>query len=182
MPSLTRNLVLFAIAVAALAGGYWLSQWLRAPSAAVSSASGQLWEFTLPDVDGRPRHLGEWRDKILILNFWATWCPPCREEIPLLIAVQKKYAAQGVQVVGLALDRAEGVKAYGVSAGINYPLLVHDSDMLKIMELYGNRSGALPFSVVLDRQGTIVARKLGAFRGAELENILKPVISARPNR
>lgn len=182
MPSLARNLVLFAIAVAALAGGYWLSQWLRTPSAAVSNASGQLLEFTLPDVDGRPRHLGEWRNKILILNFWATWCPPCREEIPLLIAVQKKYAAQGVQVVGLALDRAEGVKAYGVSAGINYPLLVHDSDMLKIMELYGNRSGALPFSVVLDRQGTIVTRKLGAFRGAELENILKPVISARPNR
>lgn len=182
MPSLARNLVLFAIAVTALAGGYWLSQWLRAPSAAVSNASGQLLEFTLPDVDGRPRHLGEWRDKILILNFWATWCPPCREEIPLLIAVQKKYAAQGVQVVGLALDRAEGVKAYGVSVGINYPLLVHDSDMLKIMELYGNRSGALPFSVVLDRQGTIVTRKLGAFRGSELENILKPVISARPNR
>jgi thiol-disulfide isomerase/thioredoxin len=182
MPHLARNLVLFVIAVAALAGGYWLSQWLRTPSAAVSNAGGRLQEFSLPDVDGRPRRLAEWRDKILILNFWATWCPPCREEIPLLIAVQQKYAARGVQVVGLALDRAEGVKAYGAGTGINYPLLVHDTEILKIMELYGNRSGALPFSVILDRQGTIVARKLGAFRGSELEKILEPVVSANTSR
>ncbi len=80
--------------------------------------------FTLPELDGKKHSLEEWRGKVIVLNFWATWCPPCREEIPLLIALQKERAAEGLQVVSVAIDNKTAVMLYRQSAGINYPVLM----------------------------------------------------------
>ncbi|MBI3571103.1 MAG: TlpA family protein disulfide reductase [Gammaproteobacteria bacterium] len=133
-------------------------------------------EFKLPDLTGTPRSLSEWRGQVLVLNFWATWCPPCREEIPLFIDLQKRHGRDGLQFLGVAIDRQEDVVSYVAEIGMNYPTLVADDNGMELMRSYGNRMGSLPYSVIIDRDGQVVARKLGAFRGQELENLLFPVI------
>jgi thiol-disulfide isomerase/thioredoxin len=168
-----RNSLLAGIGICALALGFWVALTLRAPSVPEADAATQALQFSLVDLDGRPRKLAEWSGKVQVLNFWATWCPPCREEIPLLIAAQERFADQGVQVIGIAVDQPAEVANYRKSHGIGYPLLVNDAIALKMMELFGNRSGSLPFTVVLDRQNRVVSRKLGAFRGDELERLLE---------
>lgn len=179
MSSTAKNLLLLVAAVLALIGGYWLAQALRpAPetTAANSYGGGELIDFTLPGLDGKNHSLAEWRGKVIVLNFWATWCPPCREEIPLLIALQKRRAAEGLQVVSVAIDNETAVRPYSQSAGINYPVLLGGDEALDLVARYGNSMGALPFTVVIDRDGAITGRKLGAFTASELESFVEPLL------
>jgi thiol-disulfide isomerase/thioredoxin len=185
MSSTAKNLLLLVTAVLALIGGYWLAQTLRPePEAAVTATrygGGELINFTLPELDGKPHSLEEWRGQVIVLNFWATWCPPCREEIPLLIALQKQRAAEGLQVVSVAIDNETAVRPYRRSAGINYPVLMGGDEALDLVARYGNSMGALPFTVIIDRGGAIVARKLGAFSRNELEGLVEPMLApAKP--
>ncbi len=184
MSSTTKNFLLLIAAVLALIGGYWLAQTLRPEpeiTATKTYGGGELINFTLPELDGKNHSLEEWRGKVIVLNFWATWCPPCREEIPLLIALQKKRAAEGLQVVSVAIDNETAVRPYRQSAGINYPVLMGGDDALDLVARYGNSMGALPFTVIIDRGGAITARKLGAFTRNELENLVEPLLTpAKP--
>ncbi len=168
------NLLLLAAALVALGAGYWASQLLRAPPAP-AGAPGFI-DVSGTDLDGKPRQLSEWRGKIIVLNFWATWCPPCKEEIPLFIATQAELGASGVQVIGVAVDDLPHVEAYQKQAGMNYPILIADTRVYKAMQDYGNVSTGLPFSVIIDPQGTVRHRKLGAFRGSELHDALAPLL------
>jgi thiol-disulfide isomerase/thioredoxin len=178
--STAKNLLLLIAAVLALAAGYWLAQSLRPEpdiTAAKSYGGGELINFTLPELDGKNHSLEEWRGRIIVLNFWATWCPPCREEIPLLIELQKKRAAEGLQVVSVAIDNETAVRPYSQSAGINYPVLLGDDAGLDLVARYGNSMGALPFTVVIDRNGAITGRKLGAFTRNELDGFVDPLLT-----
>ncbi len=174
----SRNLLLLGAALAALAAGYFTAVWLRAP-ATDTAGGGQAVEFRLPDLAGKEHGLEEWRGKVVVLNFWATWCPPCREEIPLFIDLQKQLGAQGLQFVGIAIDDASAVASYQREIGINYPSLLGGDGGMGLMSAYGNAAGSLPFTVILDREGRIVARKVGAFRRAQLEPLLSPLIAAK---
>jgi thiol-disulfide isomerase/thioredoxin len=179
MSSTFKNLLLLIAAVLALIGGYWLAQTLRSEPETTTTPTyggGEIISFTLPDLDGRKHSIEEWRGKVIVLNFWATWCPPCREEIPLLIALQKKRAAEGLQVVSVAIDNETAVRPYRQSAGINYPVLMGGDEALDLVARYGNRMGSLPFTVIIDRRGAIAARKLGAFTRNELESLVEPLI------
>jgi len=176
-----KNLILLIAAVAALVVGYRLSLSLQqsasAPTTAVSYGGGQAIDFTLNDVEGKNRSLKEWHGKVIVLNFWATWCPPCREEIPLLIDLQKQHAAENLQVIGVAIDNKTAVLAYRQSVGMNYPTLLGDDNTMQLIADYGNRSGSLPYTVIIDRHGAIVVRKLGIFTRAELESLLDPLLT-----
>lgn len=182
MSSIFKNTLLLIAAVLALMAGYWLAQSLRSqPEAtALTHGGGEMINFTLPDVDGQTRSLDQWRGKVIVLNFWATWCPPCREEIPLLVGLQKKHAGDGLQVVGVAIDNKTAVLLYRESARINYPILMGDDDTLDLIARYGNRLGSLPYSVIIDRTGAIAGRKLGPFIGKELENLVVPLLQVVP--
>lgn len=188
MSSTFKNLLLTLAGVIALTGGYWLAQSLHSEEKShtgLTYESGQMVDFTLPDLDDKKRSLKEWRGKVIVLNFWATWCPPCREEIPLFIAMQKKYAADGLQVIGVALDNKTAVMVYRQSANINYPLLIGDEEhVMQIMERYGNRMGSLPYTVIMDREGQFAVRKLGAFGRDELQYVLEPLLmtAAAPSK
>lgn len=174
-----KNLLLLILAVLALMGGYWAAHMLRSgpeASATLSYGGGEMINFTLPELDSKKHSLDEWRGKVIVLNFWATWCPPCREEIPLLIALQKKREAEGLQVVSVAIDNKTAVMLYRQSAGINYPILMGGDETLDLVARYGNRSGSLPFTVIIDRSGAIAVRKLGAFTQNELESLVEPLI------
>lgn len=163
-------------AVASLFAGYFASLWLR--NAQLTDNGVALVDFALPDVDGKERWLSEWQGRVIVLNFWATWCAPCKEEMPLLMATHKRYQEQGLSVIGVAIDTRNAVAAYARELAINYPLLIGDEAGLDIMSRYGNSRGALPYTVVIGRDGAVVAKKLGAYKGNELENQLAALVSA----
>lgn len=128
------------------------------------------------DLSGQPRRLVEWRGKALLCNFWATWCAPCREEIPLLNAAQQQHGDDGFQVVGIALDNAANVRKFAESLKMAYPVLLGDSAAIELMRRLGNTSGGLPFTVMLDREGRLAQRKLGAFSAQELRSSLAALL------
>ena len=134
-------------------------------------------DFALRDLAGKTHSLADWRGKLVLLNFWATWCPPCRHEIPIFITLQKRYAGQGLQIVGISIDNPEAVARYWQEMGINYPLLLADESTFGLMAAYGNRTGGLPFSVLIRPDGAIDSVKLGAYSEAELEALIKALLS-----
>jgi thiol-disulfide isomerase/thioredoxin len=140
------------------------------------SGASALLSTIFPDISGRPRRLRDWSGKVAACNFWATWCVPCREEIPLLIALYGKYRDQGLDVVGIGVDKLPNIVEFAANLKITYPLLVGDARALDLMHALGNEAGALPYTVILDRQGTVAYRKLGAFRQGELDAILAPLL------
>jgi thiol-disulfide isomerase/thioredoxin len=156
---------------AALAGAIVAPRLLRsdAPLAVLEHAP-------LTDVEGRVRHIAEWKGKALVCNFWATWCPPCREEIPLLVSSHEKVLAKGGEIVGIALDNAKNVVEFTKTVRINYPILVTDPSAIELMAKLGNASGGLPYTVFVDRAGSIVGRKLGMLHGPELEANLENLL------
>lgn len=135
-----------------------------------------VWNTTLPDLAGRPQPLRQWQGKLLVLNFWAPWCPPCREEIPGFIRLQQEYGGQGVQFVGIALDSADRVRSFARQVGIPYPLLLGDAGAAELGRAAGNRLGGLPYTVVFDRQGNPTATLTGGVDASRLEALLKPLL------
>lgn len=112
-------------------------------------------DFTLPDLRGNSVVVSRWNNRVLVLNFWATWCAPCRKEIPLLNTLQKNYAGRDVQIVGIAVDNIDAVKQFIHAVPINYPVLIGDQEAIELIEAYGDRAGALPYTVFIDRTGII---------------------------
>lgn len=161
------------VAILALAAGIYVQlERTRLDTPEVSA----LTRVRLPDLEGNIRTIGEWKGKILLVNFWATWCPPCRQEIPGLIRIQEKHAANGVQVVGIAVDQVDKVRPYAAEIGIRYPILIAGIEALDLARQLGNKSGALPFTVVLDRSGKVVKTHLGLLTEADLEALIAPLL------
>lgn len=129
-------------------------------------------DFALRDMSGSMRHVGEWDGSVLALNFWATWCPPCRTEIPEFVALQDKYRARGLQFVGIALQGPEEVREFAADYGINYPVLVGEMEVVRVAEAYGNVIGALPYTVIMDRRGHIAFIKAGPLPQPTAEEII----------
>ena len=130
--------------------------------------------IALPDSNGRMHRLAEYRGHPLVLNFWATWCEPCRREIPLLTALHRQYG-QDVQIVGVAVDFQKDVLPYALAKGISYPLLMGEKDGLAAVNALGMQT-VLPFTVFADAQGDIVAVKVGELHDDEAQMILEKVI------
>lgn len=180
MPAWRTALWVVLVAGAALAAGYGAALWWRpAPPAPDASQTAPV-DFALKDLSGRARRLTEWRGRPLLLNFWATWCAPCREEIPLFIKTQKRHAASGLEVVGIAIDQPQDAADFVAEFGVPYPILLADDTTLDLMSRYGNPTGALPYSVIFRADGTITHRKIGAFSPSELERALASLSSAHP--
>lgn len=133
-------------------------------------------EFSLPDQHGRLRHVNEWDNRVLVINFWATWCPPCRDEIPEFVEMQHIYGERGLQFVGIALEKAEDVADFVSEMGINYPILVGELEAIKIAENYGNRHGALPYTVIIDRNQIIRHVQMGILHRDQAEEIITPLL------
>ncbi len=131
----------------------------------------QLPRIDLPGLDGAPHSLSEWGNRPLLVNFWATWCEPCRREIPLLKSLRRARAAEKLEVVGIALDTADAVRQYAAAHGIDYPVLVGEQGGLEAASAFGMDT-VLPFSVFADRGGRIVTVKIGELRRAEANLIL----------
>jgi thiol-disulfide isomerase/thioredoxin len=129
--------------------------------------------IALPDGNGKIHHLAEYRGRALVLNFWATWCEPCRREIPLLTALQRQHAHE-LQIVGVAVDFQKDVLPYALAHGITYPLLMGEKDGLAAVNALGMET-VLPFTVFADAQGNIIAVKVGELHADEAQMILEKV-------
>lgn len=141
-----------------------------------SSGASELLSTVFPDLSGQPRRLREWAGNVVVCNFWATWCAPCREEIPLFITLHDRYRNGGLDIVGIGIDNLANIVEFASNLKITYPLLVGDARALDLMRSLGNEAGALPYTVLLDRRGALVHRKLGAFRAGEVDLILEPLL------
>lgn len=157
----------------AVAGILWLAGPLQQARAATTAAP----EWQLNDPDGKAVKLSDFKGKVVILDFWATWCPPCRAEIPGFIALQKQYAAQGLTVVGVSLDTdgASVVKTFVKKAGMNYPVVIGDE---KIASEYGGIT-AIPTTFVLDRNGNIVTSHQGYASQVVFESEIRPLLEQK---
>jgi thiol-disulfide isomerase/thioredoxin len=131
----------------------------------------RLPELELPGLDGSTQRLSRWSGKPLIVNFWATWCEPCRREIPLLKKLRRERAEDGLEIVGIAVDLRSDVQKYAAAQGIDYPVMVGEDGGLAAAQAFGMDT-VLPFSVFSDRQGRIVALKVGELHPDEARLIL----------
>jgi thiol-disulfide isomerase/thioredoxin len=131
-------------------------------------------DISLADMQGLKHKLSEWKGRPLLINFWATWCDPCRREIPLLKSLRHERAGDGVEVVGIAVDFRDAVQHYSHQMGIDYPVLVGEQDGLEAIAAFGMDT-VFPFTVFADRQGRIVTLKVGELHPDEGRFILDVV-------
>jgi thiol-disulfide isomerase/thioredoxin len=143
---------------------------LQEPEAAVVPAT--LSEFTLNDVWGDPRAISEWSGQPLLINFWATWCAPCRREMPLLQTLHNERASTGLTILGIAIDRQADVQAYVTEAGITYPILVGEADAMAVSDQFGLPDLGLPFSVLVAGDGSILTVHVGEINLAQLRELV----------
>jgi thiol-disulfide isomerase/thioredoxin len=162
--------VLIAVLLVAAGVGGWLT-WRWAETRTPSLPDGSL-ALTLPDLEGEPRSLNDWDGKARLVNFWATWCAPCRKEIPLLKRVQAEHGT-ALQVIGVAVDHREDVVAYAQAAEFNYPVLIGLDDAIAAVEAAGIPFEGLPITMVLTADGRLVKTHLGEIHADELDKIVE---------
>lgn len=171
-----------AVALVAGLGGYYLAMYLERSNSTgtysvdppVVSAAEDLVgqrrpDFTLNDARGIPVSADDFDGRILLVNFWATWCAPCVEELPMLSSLQQEFAGEGVQFIGIALDDARRAREFAERLGVVYPVLVGQSDVAITGRRFGNATGMLPFSVLVDSLGIVRWTHLGALSREELK-------------
>jgi len=132
--------------------------------------------FTLPDLEGKEQASAQWHGRVVVLNFWAPWCPPCRKEIPDLIALQQKYAAKGVTVVGITVDTVDNAQNFVDTLDINYPILIGEDKGIALAQSLGNTVGVLPYTVVLDRQGRVAYTHRSEITLEQAERVIAPLL------
>ena len=131
----------------------------------------------LPGLDGRVHRLEDWRGRVVILNFWATWCPTCQYETPDLMRYQRDYGGSGLQVVGVGLDEARKLNNFRRTVGMNYPILRADPARSgALLAAWGDRKGVLPYTVVIDRDGQVVFRHVGRFNDVLFDDFVRPLL------
>ena len=178
MRAVVRPLQIGAVLmVAAVAGvsGYLFNRANLVPST-TEAAVQKLLLAPFTDLNGEVHRLSQFRGKVLLVNFWATWCTPCREEMPALNRIHQKYQWNGIEVVGIAADNAPKVRNYAAEMKIGYSLLTAGAEGIAISSQLGNLVGALPFTAVLDRNGRMVYSHAGALTEVSIDAVLKPLL------
>ncbi|MFP3503475.1 TlpA family protein disulfide reductase [Burkholderia sp. SIMBA_062] len=177
-----RMLALAVVAAAAVAGGLAAGHWFRGGSAddgvavAAPAAQGnpadQLWAASLTGVDGKPASLASFKGQKVVVNFWASWCGPCVEEMPELVALSHQYKQKGIRFIGIGVDSDQNVKNFLQKVKVDYPVFVSGYAGADLARNFGNTAGALPFTVVIDETGKVRETKLGQIQPAELRRTL----------
>lgn len=168
---MTRHRLMWALVMLFFAGlGFWvaLQQGPTQPGPAKADPVATLLNSQLPDAHGQMQALAQWRGKPLVVNFWASWCPPCVREMPELAQLAQQLQPQGIVVLGMGVDTAEHIRTFIEKHQITYPQYVLDSKGLQLSQQLGNETGGLPFTVLIDSKGAIKKTYLGELNFAQL--------------
>ncbi len=133
-------------------------------------------DFNLKDLNDQQQAFSQWNNKVVLLNFWATWCPPCRREIPDFIDVYRQYKDKDFIIVGVGIDDQDKIARFVKQLKINYPILVGGKKAMRVSYQYGNHSGALPYSIIIDKLGIIRYRAGGLMSKKKLIEQIKPLL------
>lgn len=174
-----KTLLIILVAAFGLTAGFLANRLLQqpaAPNTIETSAPGQRPDFKLKDLEGKLHHASEWDGKVVMINFWASWCPPCVREIPAFIKLQKDYADKGLVIVGIALDSKQNIIDFTDPMDINYPVLMAEQEGIALSQAYGNRLGVLPYTVIIDRKGKIVYTHRSELTYTLAEKVIKPLL------
>lgn len=169
--------VLFGVSAMLAGTGLWMAKRpARAPSgpemALIEIAPGALMAASFTDASGLPQTLARFPAKVLVVNFWATWCAPCREEMPAFTRLQTRWADRGVQFVGLADESPDKVLPFGNSLQINYPLWTGGQEVSELSRRLGNKRRVLPYTAIINSSGQVLETKVGPYTEGELEQRL----------
>lgn len=175
MDRLGRTVLYFSLMVLAAVTGYTAYQQLYGQRGFVPSMRPT---FSLPDLSGRRHAIQEWDGRVVLINFWASWCEPCRREIPMLNALQREYGPQGLQIIGVAIDDPGQVRAFQQTLALEYPSLVSPITDMNLIRAYGNHQGGIPYSVLYDRRGMIHYTHIGELHRTELLSHLLPLLKS----
>ncbi|WP_446808071.1 TlpA family protein disulfide reductase [Methylomonas sp. 2BW1-5-20] len=168
--------IIVCIAIVALGGGLFARQYFV--GAETVQPVPQL-NFSLPDLADKPQSVTQWQGKILIINFWATWCPPCLKEIPEFIKLQDEYKDKGLQFVGIAIEDKQPVEDYLKRIKINYPVLIGGEGATMLAQQLGNVINTVPFTVIVNQQGQIVHHQLGELTREKVLEVIEPLLTVK---
>jgi len=139
-------------------------------------------DFALTDLNGVEHRSADYDGQVVVLNFWATWCAPCRKEIPMLVDAQKRWGGQGLQIIGVAIDDAEPAAAFARRYAINYPVMAAPTEGARLQDRYtreGTPAGVLPYTAIIDRDGRVSARIAGALSHDQFEDLIRPLLDTQ---
>ena len=177
---MNKNFFVVVALIATAALGYYIYLELDDNAPPIASqvvdfapAISTVVDFSLPDLDGKVRKISDWHGKARLINFWATWCAPCRREIPLLKKMQTEHAENNLQVIGIAVDFVEEVTAYAEEADFNYPILVGQDEAMAAAEATGIDFIGLPFTMIVAPDGHLINTHIGEIHENQMELIIK---------
>ena len=150
------------------------------PTLPPAKKAKNIWKMKpieLPTTKGNTRSLSDWKGKVILLNFWASWCAPCQFEIPRFVKYQNKYAEKGLQIVGIGLDKQDKLKNVERSLEINYPtMVISQGKGASLLALFGNNQHIVPYSVVINKDGTIVYTHQGSLENEDFNDYIRPLL------
>ena len=176
-------LIYSAVALISMTAGIFTAQWLEGGKDTREQVARQVGvpetrpDFSLSSLEGGKRSLSEWNGKVILLNFWATWCPPCRKEMPDFIELREQLKDKPFEIIGVAIDRAEPVQDFVDGIGVEYPILLAELEGLAIMRKYGNRLTTLPYTVVIDRNQKIIKTFRTEVTKEQVLEVIQPLFS-----
>ncbi len=176
-----RSFLIAAVAAGFGGAGAYLSHRLVTPrenSPDLAAAGQMLLHANFTGLKDEPQSLQQWAGKVLVVNFWATWCDPCKEEIPAFIQIQQEYASKNVQFVGIAIDQKDRVIPYMRQIGFNYPVVIGGIDSMVLARYAGNSKEVIPFTAVIDTSGKVIANAVGTYQPEKLRDTLNNTLTS----
>jgi thiol-disulfide isomerase/thioredoxin len=167
---------IIGISLLALLAGVVTSQWIYKTGLASDPAIKAFFANSWQTPDGKSIDTDKWRGKVLVVNFWASWCPPCVEEMPTLDKLQQEFKAQNVLFVGIGIDSPSNIREFLAKTPVSYPIVIGGMEGSNLSKQMGNSQGALPYTIIINSQGKATSSKLGKISEEELRNTIKSAL------